>query len=148
MNDDTLIEDMKDRILDVIAPEYHRLNSAGVKHYIGTIEVFLGAVATAFLLPYVKKLAELSAQATWDSLSRSGRKSKEDVSTDTTLLRRTRVLIERASAADEAEARKLGEQAVRRFLEEQAFPGPIRDQTVETIVLYIDEIRRSPGDKH
>jgi len=64
-NKEDLIEDLKDLLIDKISAEYYRINKNGVKHCLGSIEFLLSAIIGAFLIPFIKKLAEKSGEKVW-----------------------------------------------------------------------------------
>jgi len=142
MSEDNVIEDIKDTLIDIIGPEYHRLSKPGIRYHLGTIEIFLGAVASAFLLPYLKKLAEKTAEATWNALFQPTSGTEKTGISDAVLLQESKSLIQSASESDEAAARSVAQEELRRFLEENKFPGAVQTKVVKSIVLYLEEARR------
>src|SRR5260370_30225730 len=79
---ETVLDDLKDAIFDILAPEYHRLSTESVKYRLDNIEMFLAGAVGAFFVPYVKKLAEKAAEATWGAFaSRRSAKAPDLVQT-------------------------------------------------------------------
>jgi hypothetical protein len=127
MNGQQITEELKDRLASVLATEYARLNPPGVRQHLATLEIFLGAVATAFLVPFAKKLAEKAAEGLWNHLSKPGSQGV------TELMKADLRELLASSQCDLDTAIAEGCSSANKILEKNGMPEPIRAAALAAI---------------
>lgn len=130
MASSSLVDDLKDSLVDALAPEYHRLNPPGDRYHLPGIESFLAVVVVTFLVPFLKKLAENAADKTWSTFFGSNRGQIPDED----LNRSASQLLDVSEAAAVSEAGREGVSEVEQLLHDQNFPVPVQIRVKEIIM--------------
>lgn len=135
---DNLTDDMKDAIVDVISEEYYHRTGGDQRHLLEGIEIILSAIVTAFLLPYLKKLAELAATDTYKKLKRgSGRQPSSD---EQEVLADARCIVQNASSADRATAVIIATEYLRIEMSRHNFSEQAQSLTLERLSIQVEKL--------
>src|SRR5688500_3829814 len=112
----TIEDDLKEAITSIIASEYYYRPGGETRHWMEGFEVALTAIVSAFLIPYLKRLAEKSADATWDRIKASLKEVHQPLTIDPDLSRDVGVLLSSVTADEHREALLLAGDSATRIL--------------------------------
>ncbi|MCD4735395.1 MAG: hypothetical protein K8R53_05095 [Bacteroidales bacterium] len=143
MDDDSLIDDLKDAITDIISEEYYHRTGGETRHLLEGIEIVLGAIVTAFLIPYLKKLAELTAEDTYNKLKATKLKTVSDTTTqDKTEPHKNAItMIKKASLENRAIATKIAAESLRIEMQKYNFSNEAQSSTLKKISSYLKTLQ-------
>jgi hypothetical protein len=144
LSTDTLMDDLKDAVVDLLAPEYHRLNRPGERQLLPSIEVFLAAVAACFVVPYVKRMAEKAADASWAKLAEQAAKRRSYLELNATVPTNASEILGLRDV-NNAEALAAATEAEDRFLSAHGIPPDVRSQVIVQLRITVESYR-SPKD--
>ncbi len=113
MSPSQITDDLKDAIIDVISDEYYHRTGGETRHWLEEIELVLGGIVTAFVIPYLKKLAEKSAEGTWAAITPSPEKGDDATTGDSKAPANAESLIRRATSDDHRAASEVAAESVR-----------------------------------
>ena len=138
---DDLEDDLKDAIVHVISEEYYHRAGGERRHLLEGIEIVLGAIVTAFLVPYLKKLAELAATETYKKLKGSDQASGRQHSTDeqeapSDALRKA----QNASPADRSVAVSIAAEHLRMEMSKYNFSEQAQSLTLERLSVQVGKL--------
>jgi hypothetical protein len=143
MTTGALIEAIKDACVEDLAAEYHRLNRPDERQHLPSIEWFLGGVAAAFLVPYVKRLAEKAADATWKQLATRLAKNRDYSTLESQIPGDASTTIENCSDEEHLQATNEAESVLLLFLSEHDIPEDVQSRVVVRIRETLVHVRRS-----
>lgn len=139
-------DELKDAICDVISDEaYHRIGGTEQKYFFEGIELILGGIVTAFLIPYLKKLAEKSAEATWDALTASPDKDNDTTVKDSETPENIESLLANATEDDHLAASKIASESVRFEMRKHNFTENAQSVTIQKLLVEIKKISYDGG---
>ena len=129
-------DDLKDAICDLISKEHFHRFGGQTRHHLPGAEMVLGAIVTAFLVPFLKKLAERSADATWDAIANSsGQKAEHSIRRED-----AGKLIRDATPEDRKMAIEFAAESVKVEMRRYNFSDAVQSQTLETLSLTINRV--------
>ena len=138
-----IVEDLKDAITDVVSDEYYHRAGGETRHWLEGIELVVGGIVTAFLIPYLKKLAEKAAEATWDAITASPKKVDRSTTCDTEFLSKAESIITIARSDDHRVALKSAVESVRIEMQKNNFSEEVQSLTIQNFVVEIERILHS-----
>ncbi len=141
----SLLEDLKDASADILAPEYHRLNLRGQRQILASSELFLSAVAASFLVPYVKRIAEKAADASWNKLVQSVGKTHGYQQLKTQIPAEVEKTVAQARPDEHASALAAAEVSLDIFLDQHGIPREIRARTAHKMSSTLERYPSSRG---
>lgn len=94
---------------------------------------------TAFLVPFLKRLAERSADAAWNAITHSGQKGRHSISSEDAIK-----LIRDAAPQDRKVAAEFAAESVKVEMRKYNFSDAAQSQTIEALSV---TIKRVAGDE-
>ena len=141
-----LEDDLKDAIVDIVSDEYYHRTGGDTRHWLEGIELVLGGIASAFLIPYLKKLAEKSANATWAAITASSKKDSDATTRDSESAQIAESLLTRATPDDHRAASEIAAESVRVEMQKHNLSDKAKLIVIQNLLVEIEKISRSEGE--
>lgn len=139
----SVLDDLQDSTVDILAPEYHRLNRPDERQHLASIEAFLSAAAAAFLIPYLAQLAKHAADATREALAAKF----TPANVNDHLIANATTLMSTASEEDHYKAIRVAEASYYEFVGTYDIPDEVPARCVRAMTARIVEVRVSSKDR-
>jgi len=143
MSQYSIVDELKESIIEIFAPEYHRLNLPGERKFLSPVEfeLFLSAVVASFLVPFIKKLSEKVAETTWEKfISKSRNKPKPSLPDEEILKNIFQVVIIKTSVEERKIAADVATKEMSKYLDDYGIPREVQDEAQKAISKCIEDI--------